>query len=602
MKRGKSQILYNYLPGNTFDYDHDEGIYIVKDFDNRKLESSELNKQYITKKITHYLERWPEEMTDFTDLHNPHSYYFCRVISVVSTRYPLVFQCVNDNCRRVYSFRSVDSMTDSCSHCGRGLRQLHYIAYHTCGEIKPLYVPKCPAHDMKSIVLDTKNSQRIANFVWYCAEPGCGFTRRVFQKCTCSENANMSITVHSKSETYYPHQVVFINLRDDLIEKLLNNESDTAYVILAAYFRLFDHPQTSLRALLSSNSDSNKDAQVEHMIMLFRNMGFTEAMISEEIERLRSKAEQQEGQQVVQLKEQVRNLVQIEEAKLTHVAEQLFELIKLQEESKIKIRSIDGLPLSQDFKRSIKKIGLSNVRLVENLPVTTAVFGYTRGSREPNHSRMKPFPSGAKTENKYPVYIDTTNSESLLFELDHRRVLEWLKVNGLHDLDVNSMSDAEIKAWFLANLSDVDPFGHIDPADRITLYTYSLTHSLSHLIMKSCTLLSGFDRNSLSEYIFDKALSFIIYTNNRQNFVIGGLYTTFENHLSDLLNRIIDLGDTCVYDPVCSEHGGACHGCMHIAEFSCDGYNRNLGRNYLFGGNDTLGNSMVGYLEMSAAN
>jgi hypothetical protein len=598
MRRGKSQVLYNYLPGNTFDYDNDEGIYIVKDFNNRKLEPEELNKKYITGKITQYLDQWSEEMSEFADVHSPHSYYFCRVSSVVSAMYPLVFQCVNDHCRRVYSFRSVDGMFHTCSHCGRGLRQLHYIAYHSCGEIRPLYVPKCPTHAMKSIVLETKNSQRIANFVWNCTEPGCGFTRRVFQTCTCTENAHMSITVHSKSETYYPHQVVFINLRDDLIEKLLNDEGDTAHVILAAYFRLFDHPKTSLRALLSSGSGADQDAQVEQMVVLFRNMGFTEAMIADEIDRLRGKAVQQEGQQATQLKRQVNELVPFDDVKLTHVAEQLFELIKLQEESKIKIRSIKDLTSYVEYKRSMDRLGLTDVRLIENLPVTTAVFGYSRGSREPGHSKMKPFPSSAQTENKYPVYVDTTNSESLLFELDHRRVLAWLKSNGLHDLDVVAMSDSEIKAWFLANLSDVDTFGQINAGDKITAYTYGLTHSISHLILKSCTLLSGFDRSSLSEYIFDKALSFIIYANNRQNFVIGGMYTTFENHLSDLLDRIVELGDTCVYDPVCSEHGGACHGCMHIAEFSCDGYNRNLGRNYVFGGDDGEGSLMVGYLEI----
>ncbi|GAA4717709.1 hypothetical protein [Brevibacillus fulvus] len=605
MRRGKSQVLYNYLPGCTFDYDNDEGIYIVKDFYNRKLDTDEINTQYITKKIVQYLAQWPERQIDLLDAHHHHSYYYCKVTSVKSALFPLTFQCVNERCRRVYSFRSLENVVHSCRHCGKSIRQLHFIAYHSCGEIKPLYVPKCPAHEQQSIVLDTKNSQRIANFVWYCAEPGCSFTRRVFQVCNCDEREHMNITVHSKSETFFPHQVVFINLRDDLIEKWMDDKTSTPHVILAAYFQLFDHPNTSLRALLSNAPD--QDEQVEQMISaLYRNLGYTEEMIAIEVERALANSRNRENDQVGRLKQQVEQLVPLDEASLAAAAEQLFELIKLKEESKIKIKplkkwfeDISGrAALIESYKRALDRVGLNDVYLIENLPVTTAVFGYTRGSREPGSARIKPFPTSSYTENKYPVYVDTTNSESLLFELDHRRVLAWLKLNGLHDLDVEQMTDAEVKAWFLMNLGEIGPFGHIDQTDKITTYTYGLVHSLSHLILKSCTLMSGFDRSSLSEYIFEKALSFIIYSNNRQNFVIGGMYTAFENHLAELLNRVVDFGDSCVYDPICSEHGGACHGCMHIAEFSCDGYNRNLGRSYVFGGSHHDGTRIVGFFEM----
>jgi hypothetical protein len=72
----------------------------------------------------------------------------------------------------------------------------------------------------------------------------------------------------------------------------------------------------------------------------------------------------------------------------------------------------------------------------------------------------------------------------------------------------------------------------------------------------------------------------------------------------DTLKRKVADGELqarrCVYDPVCSNDGGACHACVHLAETSCRFFNLNLSRAFLWGGR-TIGGPEVagGYLDAS---
>jgi hypothetical protein len=58
---------------------------------------------------------------------------------------------------------------------------------------------------------------------------------------------------------------------------------------------------------------------------------------------------------------------------------------------------------------------------------------------------------------------------------------------------------------------------------------------------------------------------------------------------------VVDRGGACVYDPVCMEETGACHACMHVSEMSCEHFNRNLSRRYLFGWIEPDGDEFIGY-------
>jgi len=123
---------------------------------------------------------------------------------------------------------------------------------------------------------------------------------------------------------------------------------------------------------------------------------------------------------------------------------------------------------------------------------------------------------------------------------------------------------------------------------------------MSHFFLKKAALLCGLDRTSLSEYILPRTLTFAIYANHRFGATIGALSSLFEQSLPDWLGQILTDTRRCLYDPVCQSKGGNCHACTHLAETSCRFFNLNLGRPFLFGGNDDeVGSINFGYWDTS---
>ena len=111
--------------------------------------------------------------------------------------------------------------------------------------------------------------------------------------------------------------------------------------------------------------------------------------------------------------------------------------------------------------------------------------------------------------------MDTTKTEALHFQLNLKQVLKWLAINRIVDVDVTRLSEQEIKAWFINHMEEVDFFGEVANKEtkngEITSYLFTLLHSFAHLVLRQCTMLSGFDVNTLSEYLFTKTMSFMIY-------------------------------------------------------------------------------------------
>lgn len=93
---------------------------------------------------------------------------------------------------------------------------------------------------------------------------------------------------------------------------------------------------------------------------------------------------------------------------------------------------------------------------------------------------------------------------------------------------------------------------------------------------------------------------FAIYSNHRFGATIGALSSLFEQSLPDWLGEVLSDTRRCIYDPVCQSQGGNCHVCTHLAETSCRFFNLNLGRPFLFGGDDVeIGQIDYGYWDAS---
>ena len=119
-----------------------------------------------------------------------------------------------------------------------------------------------------------------------------------------------------------------------------------------------------------------------------------------------------------------------------------------------------------------------------------------------------------------------------------------------------------------------------------------MLHSLSHLLITAVSLECGYAASSIRERIYanDTGYGILLYTGTSgSEGTLGGLVQVgrqIEQHLA----KALELGRLCSNDPVCAQHqpsnaeedrflhGSACHGCLLIAETSCERRNEFLDR------------------------
>jgi hypothetical protein len=129
---------------------------------------------------------------------------------------------------------------------------------------------------------------------------------------------------------------------------------------------------------------------------------------------------------------------------------------------------------------------------------------------------------------------------------------------------------------------------------------YALLHSLAHAIMIEVALESGYPASSIKERIYSihtteggnpvQRLGLLIYTaSTGAQGTLGGLVASAPRIVQILENALARL-TICSNDPVCADHsptsanddrslhGAACHGCLLLAETSCEKRNEFLDR------------------------
>ncbi len=121
---------------------------------------------------------------------------------------------------------------------------------------------------------------------------------------------------------------------------------------------------------------------------------------------------------------------------------------------------------------------------------------------------------------------------------------------------------------------------------------YILLHSLSHLLITAVSLECGYSASSIRERIYagESGHGILLYTGTPDSEgTLGGLVQTGRNIELHLRNAL-EIGRLCSNDPVCAQHrpdsyqeerflhGAACHGCLLIAEPSCERRNEFLDR------------------------
>ncbi len=122
---------------------------------------------------------------------------------------------------------------------------------------------------------------------------------------------------------------------------------------------------------------------------------------------------------------------------------------------------------------------------------------------------------------------------------------------------------------------------------------YTMLHSLSHLLVTNIALECGYPASSIRERIYaipDVGYGILLYTGSPDaEGTLGGLIQV-GRRIHEFVKTAIEYGELCSNDPVCAAHqpenpherrflhGAACHGCLLIAETSCEVFNSFLDR------------------------
>jgi hypothetical protein len=123
---------------------------------------------------------------------------------------------------------------------------------------------------------------------------------------------------------------------------------------------------------------------------------------------------------------------------------------------------------------------------------------------------------------------------------------------------------------------------------------YVLLHTLSHLLIQSLAMRSGYPASSIRERIYfdmdENRFGLLLFTGSPDaEGTLGGLVQE-ARYLEDHLTQALRMGALCSNDPICAQHepdesmerrwlhGAACHGCALVAETSCEMRNDYLDR------------------------
>lgn len=629
MNRGKQQVLFNYLPGRTFDF---EGGVISRVSRIRGLQRNDLNLTMLLLKIQEEAQGWNEEFRPGLPdriLNDASKFILLEPKNVDAELFPKVFWCDNRTCGRVLDYSNRDDLPRqaTCSVCRTGkLVQLRFVKIHQCGALEPLSPPLCQlCGSSNHMALDTRGSERISNFRWVCRNPQCNGRKtslypdepcRVCHQPSNAQQPNnaqasnrreneMSIEVHRAGRTYYAQTTTLLNIPRRQLDAFFNLP-DWGAIAATKFFGITNRPLEDFN-LSASNQQTTPDPGLSgaDLDALMSSNKLPEQIVAE-MQALRQQRQQEQQQHAPDaIAQQLVTQTGVPLNTWRQVGQEMLETIMPLENGRPK--KLFDLPLTtqeiqnaQVAQQTAQSMGLAQLDLATDFPMIVATYGYTRGETTPNQCRLNPFPPERDHGGKLPIYVDEVQADALLISLNPDRVHTWLQRNGYQPAIPNG-SDPNLarRAYFIQLFEDVPLRETLQGDSPEARMVFGLLHTLSHLCVRQAALLCGLDRTSLSEYLLPRTLTFAIYCNHRFGATIGALTALFEQSLPEWLNAV-RTARRCVYDPVCRERESSCHACTHLAETSCRFFNLNLGRSFLFGGQDRLlDKALIGYLDPS---
>lgn len=557
--RGTSQVLFSFLPDQTADLEN--SVWRVTGWSEAR--PLNVDAEVVRKELLRAIYPWRENGKDGGLAELLYANADIQVISpsvdggVRVEAFPSVYRC--KVCNRVRT-----SNAAACKCGKRSWAQMPFVAYHTCGRLEEPWIKTCPEHNDVRVVLPGTATTR--DLIFEC--PVCrreiskGFQ---FVKCSCGDGT-LSYNVHRAAIVFAPRTTVIVNPPDQDVAAQLRSKAAAKQTLAWV-----------LDGMVPTNPLKGKPT-LEALVATFVQQGVDEA-----VARKMAEAAAREAGGAITTSDPLSGIT-LDPEVLDEAEDSALKLAFAVAGGRLRLPDLADRAgpttrrrYEKPYPPAIAEGRLREVELLENFPVVTAAFGYTRGETSPGSSTLRWFKGEGGTLRAHGVRTDT---EALLFHLDPMEVGRWLAARGHLPTAPEDARAARIAV--IENCVIPRPGEVVDP-ETAGSALLTLIHSYSHRVVRKISVFAGIDRDSLSEYLVPLHLAFAVYASTRGTFVLGGLQALFEHDLDEALHEVVRSESRCPLDPVCADHGRACVACLHLGEPSCRFYNQFLDRDTLFG-------------------
>jgi hypothetical protein len=523
--------------------------------------------------------------------------------------------------------------------CGGRMRQAPYVLVHRCGHLAPISTPPSARGIPNLGFRDGGNLYRLSSFFDLATGHNlAGATVGVCPACTSKATGKSAVaqkgTPVTGGDSFFPQVLQFVALSEKAGNLVSRVNAEVGEVSGALSGRVKDIVE-GLAASLLGIADSTK-WQSEALLLLDGSPASPEEQVAVKAQRKGLMAEIEQLETLIsngmpfqtsvalartRLMEldarlgtsggtfaAVRDLVP-SDALLLQLAQQrrTMEAVLLRHD--VQRQSVESAVVQNrqgsnsavvdgDWQFVRNSFGIEDIAHVPDLKVVLSAVGFTREKREPERSedalpvKLNPFEDQVSptSRGKAMLYALSAQTEALWIRLDPIKVLRWCvnSVGWEQPSPETFTSRSRAHAYLLqmsSALSEAPTDATKQSADThfAQAAPFHLMHSICHSLLLSARRHSGYDAQSLTEYLFPMDMSFIIYVTSVQNYTAGGLLMLFQHYLRRWLEDASMFAFNCAFDPICSDVGGACPGCIQTSR-GCETFNAGVSRAYLHGG------------------
>ena len=520
---------------------------------------------------------------------------------------PLVFYC--GTCGKMFQKndpKNVNRYTWTCQSCGKTVKQLQMIFACECGFAEEIKLPRLsgveeyiyrPNEPQGAYKLYYKRNGKIEIYEFVKPCPICG--KRLYP-----DNA-------TAGRNFKPFSLPIINLIDNRAGRFYSKGSDAQKIVVARWFgkinnEEFDKILENVDAAFNANEQSNaRRDKAEEQVRSLISMG----IVKEEMFEF---AVQNMLQNSLKSEYKVEDCLNFYHQELSSFASDEWlssYSFKLMQYDTLKYAK-RLIPLDMAIQHQVnmefvdnpgdvvalnRKMGIMNAQLSHDIQILNCTYGYTRRASDPKVAqssnkncrlKLNAFDKTNDGRQNY-VYAARLETEGILFEIDQRKIIEWLFKNRvISEAQLPDLEDTvSVKKWFAeyVHSDKITMFGEIDPSEQITKHVFSLLHSMSHCFIKTAGEMSGLSGNSLSEIIIAETASIFIYAQSSQGVPLGALSGLFESSYYSYMQNVFANNRNCIFDPICTDRDDtSCSACIQLPDVTCHYFNTCLGRKYLY--------------------